>query len=327
MIPDLAPPLLGALAIFLAAGALTGQFEAGRRRMVQRALEMESRRLQHEAAEAGDEVRAQLLREDAVASSPLLSAMLRHFSWSERRAATLVAAALPLKVSEYASILLISFIAVSVGGWLVSGFAPAGLGAGVLAVLVIELWVRRRAGGRSKRFNEQLPAALQMMSIALQSGFGIMEAIRTVSREMETPLSDEFRRLLDEVAAGGSLEESLERMASRFASPDMRLVMQALAIHRNVGGNLGEILEQVAETMRERDELRRHIQSLTSQERASSLIVAALPVFVVGMFQFMAPELIAPLWEETTGRIILGVAIGFEVVGFMLMRRVMTIEV
>ena len=307
MILALAAAMAGALAVFVGLGIATQQSGSTRRRAMERALRIEQTRLETEAAEAGED-QGRLLREDAVATNPRVSAALRRVAWTDKRAATLEQGDVPLKVSEYAAILLGLFVVFAVAVTAITMFIPGGIAAGLFAVVFVEYMITRRA-------------------TSLQSGFGIMEAMRTVAREMDEPLSKEFQKILDETLAGGTFERSVERLAERIDSTEMRIVTQALTVHREVGGNLGEILGQVSETMREREELRRHVKSLTSQERSSSMIIAALPLLVVGMFMIMAPELIETLWKTTAGHIMIAVSLALQVSGFLLMRRVMNIEV
>ena len=324
---ELIAALLGALAVFVTAGALTGSRVGGsRRRVLDRALRLEGRRLHQEAAAAGDTVRASLIREDLVARNRTLAAFLSRFSWVQRRVITFDRGHTPLKVSEYV-LLLLAALALSGAVIVLTGFLPAVLPAAALAFFAGEWLIKRRAAQRIERFSAQLPAALQMMATSLQSGFGIMEGMMNVSREMDPPLSEDFQRILDEVRLGGAFDESLQRLADRIGTVDMQIVTQALAVHRSVGGNLGEILEQAAATAREREEIRRHLKSLTAQERMSANIIAALPAVAVGILYAMAPELITPLWTETVGRSALATAVALEITGFLLMRRVMKIEV
>jgi tight adherence protein B len=202
-----------------------------------------------------------------------------------------------------------------------------GIGTGVLAVVSFEMWVRSRSRRRLQNFEKQLPGALQVMSTSLKSGFGIMEAVSTVVREMDAPLSTEFERLLDETRVGGSFEDGMHAMVDRIDSPDLRIVARALEIHRRVGGDLASILDQVAETMREREELRGHIIALTAQQRLGGLIVGLLPFWVVFFFLMTDPDFISPLWTEPVGRLLLVIGGGLEILAFFVMRRIMSIEV
>lgn len=269
----------------------------------------------------------QALRDDAIASHAAIGALLRRLEWSSRRATTLERADLPLKVSEYAALLGgIFFVAVMLVT-VISGMALAGLAAGVVSLFVVEAFVKHRAAARAERFQQQLPSALQVMAASLRSGFSIMESIRMVTQEMEAPLAVEFGRILDEQRVGGSFEASLEGLVERMESKDLGIVVRALQTHRKVGGDLGEILSRVAETMREREKLRGHVKSLTAEQRFGGTVVGLLPLWVLGFFYLFDPSFISPLWEESVGRLILGGGAMLELVAFFLMRRIVAIDV
>ncbi len=323
MIPALAA-ILGAFSVFVGVGALTGQFSYNRRKLAARTVTLQRgdvREKPRTLAAAG------ILKEDVVAGSERVSALLRRYSWVGSRAALLEQAALPLKVSEYLLTLVVAFVGVSALVTLTSGMVIIGLSFGALAVLGIELWVRSRARRRLELFNKQLPVALQVMATSLRSGFGVMEAVQTVSREMDDPLAGEFGLIIDQARVGGSFEAGMAAMVSRINSNDLRIVARALEIHRKVGGDLAAILDSVAATMREREELRGHIQALTAQQRLGGLIVGLLPAWVVGFFLVVNPEFISPLWEDSLGRLFLAAGAVMEVTAFVAMRRIMTIEV
>lgn len=328
---ELGAAILGALSVMLLVSALSGQLTLTRRRALNRAMRLEAQRFRPAeptaAAAPGGEARASLLRNQSLSGNKALNSFLHRFSWSLTRAQTLERADLPLKVGEYAMILAFLGLSLAVLVTLITGFIIAGLVVGAVAVLVVEWWVVRRTKIRTDKFNEQLPTALQMMAVSLQSGFSISDAIRTVANDMDPPLSEEFGRIMDEARAGGSFEDSLHRLEERIESPDLHIAIQALTVHARVGGNLGEILDQVAATMREREKLRREVRSMTAQERVSANIVALLPFWVLGFTFVVSKEAVAPLWETSTGHIIAAVAIAFEVVGLILTRRVTKVEV
>ena len=204
MILPLLAALLVGLSVLMLFSAITGQLGATRRRTLDRAMRFEARRLIDDAKEKGDEQRLSLLRSDKVSGNVQVSAFLRRFAWSERRAVSLERANLPLKVSEYALILFMSSLVLGVAAAILSGFIPAGFFVAFFVFSFIEWRVRRKANARGAKFDEQLPTALQMMAVSLQSGFSIADSIRTVSVDMDAPLADEFGRLLDETRAGGS---------------------------------------------------------------------------------------------------------------------------
>jgi tight adherence protein B len=116
-------------------------------------------------------------------------------------------------------------------------------------------------------------------------------------------------------------------MMERMESPDLRIAVRALEVHGKVGGNLSEVLDSVASTMRERDELRGHIRALTAQQRLSIIVVSLLPVWAVGFFLVAQPDAISPLWEDPTGRLLLGLALVLETVSIFLMRKLVAIDI
>ncbi len=321
---ELTAAMMGALAVFVLIGALTGQFGYSQRRIAARAVTLQRHMGDDRPLQATGNV---LLKEDSLAGSEIVSRFLGRFTWASEQAKRLDKADVPLKVSEYVLIQAIIFVGVTFVIALVSGLLPAGLAFGLAGVIAFDLWVRARANSRLARFNQQLPLALQTMSTSLKSGFGIMEAVSTVVREMDNPLSGEFQRVLDEARVGGSFEDGLQAMVARIDSPDLRIVARALEIHRKVGGDLAQILDAVAGTMRQRDELRGHVRALTAQQRFGGMIVGLLPIWVLGVFAVADPDFISPLWEEAAGRVLLAVGLTLEIVAFFAMRHIMKIEV
>ncbi len=324
MIPAVAAAVTAALAVFVGVGALSGQFSFTQRRMIARAVALERQGFDGRAEKSSG---TSMLKEVTYSGSPAVNSFLRRFAWSANRAELLDRADLPLKVGEWVMIQILGFLIVGALAWLVSGLALAGLVFAIAFFLLSEVWVRGRANRRLLQFNKQLPVALQTMATSLKSGFGIMEAVQTVAREMDQPLSGEFNRVVNEARIGGSFEDSLSDMVDRVGSQDLRIAARALEIHRKVGGDLAAILESVAATMREREELRGHVHAITAQQRFSGTIVGLLPLWVVGFFLVLDPEFISPLWEEGWGRVLLLIGCVNEVLAFVIMRRVLAIEV
>lgn len=314
----------GALAVFIAFGSLTGQFSYNQRRLAARTIT-----LQRQGGTEGERqtISSSVLKDDLISGNAAVSSFMRRFAWASARAKTLERAALPLKVSEYVLVLFVAFIAVAAVVTVLSKLLIGGLLMGVLAVVLVEVWVRSRARARLSLFNKQLPVALQVMATSLRSGFGVMEAVQTVGREMDQPLSGEFSLIIDQARVGGSFEAGVAQMVERVGSEDLRIVARALEIHRKVGGDLASILDSVASTMREREELRGHIKALTAQQRLGGMIVGVLPVWVVGFFLVANPDFISPLWEENVGRMLLAAGAVMELVAFIAMNRIMSIEV
>jgi tight adherence protein B len=315
----------GALTMFIAIGALTGQFSFTQRRLAARTVTLQRG---DGSSVAGRAVAsASVLKEDNLSGNAAVSSILRRFTWVSSHAALLDRAAVPLKVSEYILLLVVVFIAVTAVVTLLSSLVVGGLLIGLLTVIIVEVWLRSRARARLALFNKQLPVALQVMATTLRSGFGIMEAVQTVGREMDQPLSGEFSLIIDQARVGGSFEAGVSNMVNRVDSNDLRIVARALEIHRKVGGDLAAILDSVAGTMREREDLRGHITALTAQQRLGGMVVGVLPVWVVGFFLVANPDFISPLWKDSVGHILLAAGSAMELVAFFAMRKIMAIEV
>ena len=324
---ELAAALAAALAVFMAARALWGGRSPAQRRMTAWSGAIQRHPDMGEEAPETSDGQATILRDEAGSEGGSRHGMLPGFHWRARRAARLDQADLSLRVGEYAVVLLVVGALLTALGTVVSGSIVVGLGAGVVGVVMGEWLLARRAKQRQARFHQQLPSALQMMATAMEAGFSILDAVRLVSQEMGAPLGSEFTRILDETRSGGSFEESLQRLVTRIGSRDLYIVARALQSHRKVGGNLAEIFHQVGGTMREREELRGHINSLTAEQRMSAVIVAALPVVVVGLFLVTGPDFVSPLWTTKVGLFILGAAGGMEAIAFLFMRRIASINV
>jgi tight adherence protein B len=320
---ELLAAFVAALAVFVAVGALTGQFSFTERRLVARASAM----ARYTPAVGRADRPQTALKADVFSGSGFVSAALGRFKWASSRAQSLDRANLPLKVSEYILLLLAVFVGLTALITVTSGLILAGLAFGCVGVVITEAWLKGRARKRLALFNKQLPLALQLMSTSLKSGFGVMEAVQTVGREMDEPLAGEFTRIVDHARVGGSFEDGLGTMVERMDSQDLHIVARALDIHRKVGGDLAAILDGVATTMREREELRGHVMALTAQQRLGGVIVALLPLWIVGFFLVADPDFISPLWEEQAGRILLVVGAAMDGAAFFLMRYFMTIEV
>ena len=190
-----------------------------------------------------------------------------------------------------------------------------------------KIYVSRRRKGRIAKLNAQLPEALTIISNALKAGFGLLQALQNAADNLEHPIATELGRTIHEMNIGSSAEEALVGLSERSASYDLDIVVTAILVQRTVGGNLGEILDTVADTMRERIRIRGEIQTLTAQQKLTGLVIGALPIGVGILFQLMSPGYISPLFVTITGKFMLGVAVVLEVVGVMIIQRILNIEV
>jgi tight adherence protein B len=187
--------------------------------------------------------------------------------------------------------------------------------------------MNQRRKSRIGKLNAQLPEALMIISNALKAGFGLLQALSNAADNLEHPISTELGRTIHEMNIGSSAEEAMLALSERCGSYDLDIVVTAILVQRTVGGNLGEILDTVAETMRERIRIRGEIQTLTAQQKLTGMVIGALPIGVGILFQVMQPGYISPLFVTVLGKVMLGVAVVLEVVGIMIIQRILNIEV
>jgi len=188
-------------------------------------------------------------------------------------------------------------------------------------------YVKYRISQRLKKFNGQLGDTLTLLSNALKAGYSFAQAIDTVAKNAVAPIGDEFARAVREMNLGGSPDEALSNITRRIASADFDLVATAYSIHRTVGGNLAEILDNIAYTIRERVRIKGEIQTLTAQARASGTIITALPILLATFMFFVTPTYFQPMFGSIIGWILLAIG-GFMIfIGNLIIRRIVAIEV
>jgi tight adherence protein B len=198
--------------------------------------------------------------------------------------------------------------------------------AGVMTLLAIRAWLRRQASKRRKEFAEQLPDLLQLMSGSIRSGFGMMQAMDAVAREMPPPAGEEFQRVKTEVQLGRDLNDSLQAMAERVGSEDFQWVVEAIQIHNEVGGDLADILDSVLGTVRDRIRVRRRIQTLSAEGRMSGLVLALLPFVLVLALVFFSPGYINVLFTTQVGRMLVLFGLVLMGIGALWIRRITTLK-
>jgi tight adherence protein B len=208
------------------------------------------------------------------------------------------------------------------GGDLVFSFVTL-----VLGIIVPWVYLGRKQSKRLKAFNSQLAATLQLMAGSLQAGLSLPQGMDTIVREGAEPMSTEFRRALVETRLGVAIEDALESIGERMHSDDFQWTVMAIRIQREVGGNLAELLLQVAATLRERDYLRRQVKSLSAEGRFSAYILLAMPPCILAYEYMTNRAYLEPLYTTGTGYVMLGV-MGFLMgLGAFMMNRMIKLEV
>lgn len=239
----------------------------------------------------------------------------------------LAKADLKLRTSEYFMIQVGCVVVLAIVGYIRFGTPIHALIFGVVGYFIPGFYVKRRMAKRLKMFNDQLGDTLILLSNALKAGYSFAQAIDTVSKNAVPPMSEEFSRSVREMNLGGSVEEALGNMLKRVESADFDLVVTAVAIHRTVGGNLAEILDNISYTIRERVRIKGEIKTLTAQASASGSLITGLPI-VLGLFMyFVTPTYFKPMTASFIGWAMLGFA-GFMIfLGNLIIRKVVAIEV
>lgn len=179
---------------------------------------------------------------------------------------------------------------------------------------------------RNTKFGDQLSDALLLMAGSLRSGFGIGQAIDSVAEEMEDPIGTEFGRAVLESRLGRSTEDALASVSSRVQNEDFEWVVDAIRIHHQVGGDLAQILDKVSETIRARNRLRRQISALTAEGRMSGLVLGILPIAMGLLLYASNPDYLDPLFDSTTGLILLGGGIGLLIAGAVWLKKLVDVE-
>lgn len=256
-----------------------------------------------------------------------LNGMLARSSRTGHLTDDLARADLKLKSSEWVLGIIGTGIIVGLLAALRFGTVIAFLPCPVLVWFASGFVLRFLQAKRKRAFDKQLGDTIILLSNALKAGYSFAQAVSTVSKTASPPIADEFSRATREMALGISVDDALNHMVKRNVSEDFDLMVTAVQIHRIVGGNLAEILDTIAHTIRERVRIKGEIRSLTAQARASGWIITVLPLALAGMLTVISPDYFNPMFHQTLGIVMLGIG-GFSMaVGFALIQKIVKIEV
>jgi tight adherence protein B len=251
--------------------------------------------------------------------------------WTARTALDLQRAGLTLKVSEYLLIRLLVAVLVGILVVFVSGAAAIGmliaLALGIATFWLPSLLVKSLVSRRQNALSGQLVETLQLISNALRSGFAFTQAIELASKQVEPPMSDELGYFLRDNSLGAPVEDSLKAMVERSGSLDLDMMVTTILVQRTTGGNLSEILDNVAETIRERFRLTGEMRALTASQRLTGLILSIYPMLLLGVFFVIAPSVMKVLVTDEIGILLLAIAVTLQVIGAFTIRRITNLEV
>lgn len=256
-------------------------------------------------------------------------------SQGDRIARQLARADLKFKVGEYFALIFISAFGMGAIAWFLGGadFGLVGLVSllvGALIGIFIPPWyVRSQQAKRLTRFGDQLADMLNLMVNGLRAGYSTMQAMEAVSKELPAPISDEFRRVIQELQLGVPMSTALENLHRRIPSDDLDFVITALNVQREVGGNLSEILDTISFTIRERVRIKGEIRVMTAQVRTSGSAMALIPIFLAIFLWFLNREYMMSFFDRgpLCGFGALGCAAGLITSGYFIMMKIADIEV
>lgn len=211
--------------------------------------------------------------------------------------------------------------------WIISRDIPATLAVLAMAILLPSMVYKAMRKRRLSRFEQQLPDALVMISGAMRAGASLNIALESLVKEQPAPISQEFELLLKEQRLGVDFDESLKGMEERIPIPDFSMLVTALRINREVGGNLAETMETLGETLRRKTMMEGKINSLTAQGKLQGIVMTGLPVLLAVLLNIMEPEAMSKLWTTTIGWVVLGVVFIMEIMGYLMIRKITSIDV
>lgn len=233
----------------------------------------------------------------------------------------------PLLGSEFQVMVLLISVAAGIFAFLltlkpVMALVGAG-GAALFCMLYLKIYISRRQAA----FLNQLGDTLVMVSNALRAGFSFMQAMELISKEMQPPIGVEFQKVINEMNLGATLETAMENMGRRMQSSDFDLVVTAVLIQRQVGGNLSQVLDSISNTINERIRMRNEISSLTAQGKLSGLIVGVIPIFIAFFIWSNNPDYFQPMLDSPMGKGLLVGAVVLELLAIIAIRRIIDIDV
>ncbi|MCI6869626.1 MAG: type II secretion system F family protein [Selenomonadales bacterium] len=236
-------------------------------------------------------------------------------------------AGLPILGSEFLIIELVAAIIAFVFAGLLTMQLPVAILAFLFMPLVGWMLIQMKIRKRRKDFVNQLGDMLSMVASALRAGFSFVQAVEIVSKEMAAPMSVEISKLIREINVGVPMETALEDINRRVECPEFELITTAVLIQRQVGGNLAQILDNISDTINERIRMKREVLALTAQGRMSAVVLALLPMALAAFLFSVNHDYFDPLLASPMGKVAIGIALLMELLGYLVIKRIVDIDV
>jgi tight adherence protein B len=261
------------------------------------------------------------------AQVPLLERLLRQMRWWPRFETDVAIARFTRSAADLVAITaLVTVITAALVG-ILAGTAAVSLIVVLLGPFVLHSVVRRRLRKQRETFGDQLAAHIDELASAMRAGHGLVSALAAVARSATEPSRGEWTRVVSDEQLGKPLDEAMRSMAQRMQSPEIEQVALVASLHHRTGGNMAEVLERVAEGVRERTDLRRELRALTAQARLSRWVVSLLPPGLIGIITVLDRAYMRPLFTTTGGVVMVGISLVLLIIGSLVMRRLTEIKV
>jgi len=270
--------------------------------------------------------RVTVMRESAYVDRPRWQQRLRQLRVARTAEADLMQANMTLNVLAYLGIRAMLAVVLGAVAFVVMQ-QPLAVVVGVfVGWLIPRFFVKRKANKRVAGLEAELAEALDLMTGALKAGHGFMQAMESTARELTGPLREELLRVIERVNVGGSLVVALNELSERVPSHDMGLFTAAIAVQRQSGGNLAEVLENLSHTVRERRRVKGEVKALTSGPRLSGYVLGFMPFAMLGYFSAISADYRASMFGTTTGKAMIAFAVIWSLTGFFLAQRVAKVD-
>ena len=268
-----------------------------------------------------------VLKTEVLSDVPLLNRLLSRVDIATRIDRRLNQADMKMRVGRFLLLTGVLFCSGIVAGMFLHWPTVISVAVGLLLMTIPNTVVNVKRRLRFKRFMNHFPEALEMFARSLRAGHSFTGAIQLVAQEMPHPIGPEFSKVFEEQNLGIPLRQALLGMTERIESLDVKFFVTAILIQRETGGNLAEIIDKIGHVIRERFRIQGQLKIFTAQARMTGFILGFLPVGVAVLVGIMNPEYLKPLWFESTGRFLIATAVTLQILGVMVIRKIIRIKI
>ncbi|HVO98845.1 MAG TPA: type II secretion system F family protein [Bryobacteraceae bacterium] len=270
---------------------------------------------------------ASVMQQDAGTKNRVAQKIVDKFQLGPKIAVLLEQAGMRWAPARLVHTCILAFMAGFILGWMLTSMLAAAIGVGLLASCgpVVYIWRKRKA--RLHRFEELFPDALEFVSRSMRAGHAFSVSLEMIHREFQEPVAGEFRRTFEEHNLGLPIEVALQKLAKRVPSLDVHFFVSAVLLQKRTGGNLAEILDKLAYVIRERFKLRGRIRAVSAHGKMTATALSAIPAAVAVLMFYTNPDYVKFFFKDETGEIMMGSAVFLQLVGYLIMKKIVNIEV